>query len=421
MKVRSIQAIEGCTAKGCWRNARRAGFTLVEMLAALLVMALMTGIVATGISVSTNVYLKEQFSSQSQVLFDTIENALSDPLRFAQPNAENKPVVVYRNNNRDSRFVSPDLQARPGAKGARQVLYLSGENDTAGVPLLNEGIYGDCTVSDVTMTLEPKDGNKAYRTTVHLTIKSLRDESLTLSHDFTFDSQPGVSKEDALAADTGDEGGGFTPEVQPERQWTDVASRLYGGAGTATESGFEEYSSDVVAADKRELGASVTAAGDALSELSSQRTPEQIAELESVLRDSLSVMIDLDAAQADVNAARDQLDAAVTAFRNAPSSGGGGSDEQDEVYTLVLKGGWYGTKNYDITFRNLSDSKVSSITVELTAHGDVTSIGGNVSGERQQDGTWLVTFNNYGNPIDAHATLGPVYMVVNGTGDFYVE
>ena len=271
------------------------------------------------------------------------------------------------------------------------------------------------------MTVEPKDGNKAYRTTVHLTIQSLRDGSLTLSHDFTFDSQPGVSKEDALAADTGDEGGGFTPEVEPERQGTDVTSRLYGGAGTAIESGFEEYSSDVVAADKRELGASVTAAGDALSELSSQRTPEQITELESVLRDSLSVMIDLDAAQADVNAARDQLDAAVTAFRNAPSSGGGGSDEQDEVYTLVLKGGWYGTKNYDITFRNLSDSKVSSITVELTAHGDVTSIGGNVSGERQQDGTWLVTFNNYGNPIDAHATLGPVYMVVNGTGDFYVE
>lgn len=89
-------------------------------------------------------------------------------------------------------------------------------------------------------------------------------------------------------------------------------------------------------------------------------------------------------------------------------------------YTLQQTNAWDGNKQYDITFTNKKNEQVPSVTVTLKVKGSVTSIGGNVSGS-VNGSTATITFNNYGNGIEANATVGPIYMAVTGTGDFSLE
>ena len=71
----------------------RAGFTLVEMLAALMVLGLLTALVATGVARANDIYRAEQFASQAQVLSDSIYNAISTPIRFMRTDADGNYVV----------------------------------------------------------------------------------------------------------------------------------------------------------------------------------------------------------------------------------------------------------------------------------------------------------------------------------------
>ena len=109
----------------------------------------------------------------------------------------------------------------------------------------------------------------------------------------------------------------------------------------------------------------------------------------------------------------DDLAEGVYAASGASESGGA-------TYTLKQTNAWDGNKQYDITFTNNSNEKVGSVTVTLKANGNVSSIGGNVSGT-VSGSTASVTFNNYGNGIEANATVGPIYMLVTGNGDFSLE
>lgn len=103
-------------------------------------------------------------------------------------------------------------------------------------------------------------------------------------------------------------------------------------------------------------------------------------------------------------------------------STGSGEDSAKEAasYTLKQTNAWDGNKQYDINFTNNLDKKVDSVTVELKVKGKVTSIGGNVTGTINGS-TAKVTFNNYGNGIEAKASTGNIYMAVTGEGDFSLE
>ena len=84
------------------------------------------------------------------------------------------------------------------------------------------------------------------------------------------------------------------------------------------------------------------------------------------------------------------------------------------TYTLKQTNAWDGNKQYDITFTNNADHKLSCVTVEMKVRGTVTSIGGNVSGI-VNGSTASITFNNYCNGIEANTTVGPIYMAVTGS------
>lgn len=78
-----------------------SGFTLVELLAALLVLTLLTSVVAVGTSGALDVYRREQFASQAQMLSGTVDSSLADPFRFmtstlAEDGQEVDTVVFHR-------------------------------------------------------------------------------------------------------------------------------------------------------------------------------------------------------------------------------------------------------------------------------------------------------------------------------------
>ena len=106
-------------------------------------------------------------------------------------------------------------------------------------------------------------------------------------------------------------------------------------------------------------------------------------------------------------------------------SGNGEPPQAAEItqasYSLALKNAWDGGQNYGITFTNNTDQNAPAISVIVTCIGTVISIGGNVEGVINGDGTAKVTFRNYGNGIASYGTYTDVYMSVTGEGEFSVQ
>jgi Tfp pilus assembly protein PilE len=112
-------------------------------------------------------------------------------------------------------------------------------------------------------------------------------------------------------------------------------------------------------------------------------------------------------------------------WANVPLPSGGGQDDQivynEHGYYLQQTAAWDGHKSYALSLKNITGSQKESLSVKLTASGNITTIGGNVSGTINGDGTITVTFNNWGNPIQVDAEFQKIYMVIQGTGDFSVQ
>lgn len=151
-----------------WPSPRsRAGFTLVEMLAALVVLMLLTGIVVTGVSVGMATYQKTTFASESEALSSTIDSALSGPLRYAQRTADGASyTITYRS--------APIKSLEPASLVTVQngKLYWGTGTD---YPLLNDSAYADCKVASASVT--PNESSGVF--TVTYTIVSKTDSSLT--------------------------------------------------------------------------------------------------------------------------------------------------------------------------------------------------------------------------------------------------
>lgn len=101
------------------------------------------------------------------------------------------------------------------------------------------------------------------------------------------------------------------------------------------------------------------------------------------------------------------------------SSGANASTEKAS-YTIKQTNAWDGNRQYDMTFTNNTNEKVDAVTVKVKVKGEVTSIGGNVTGTVSGN-TATITFNNYGNGIEANTTTGAIYVAVTGNGDFGLE
>ena len=127
------------------RPRSRAGFTLVEMLSALMVLGLLTALVATGVARANDIYRAEQFASQAQVLSDSIYNAISTPIRFMRTDADGNYFIDLNGEK---------IKVSPGADGQLLAsrdgrLYFVGTSSGASVErqVLIDSAYGTCDVS----------------------------------------------------------------------------------------------------------------------------------------------------------------------------------------------------------------------------------------------------------------------------------
>lgn len=163
------------------KERSRAGFTLVEMLVALALMILMTAMVTVGVSVGLQTYRQSTFTSQSAILSNTIDSALSDPFRnmtsASDENGTTVYTIVYRDDAQGATIVDPQLKTNNGR------LYIVGKNlsgNAAEVTLLNGSAYADCAVTDVSLTLSAGNASGTYK------IQSTVDENLSKDYSFSF-------------------------------------------------------------------------------------------------------------------------------------------------------------------------------------------------------------------------------------------
>ncbi|MBQ9041554.1 MAG: type II secretion system protein [Eggerthellaceae bacterium] len=259
----------------------QAGFTLVEMLAALLVLSLMTGLVASGVSAGTRMYQQERFESQAQVLAGTINSTLADPVRFMQKTGSTC-TMSYEGN-----LISFPANGTPLQVDGDGHLYLQGsESGSNQVKLLNAGIYDACKVESLDSQLksEPNaDGTTAYVFEGSYTIAGPNG----FSKDFTFAIVPqfGVSRGNTASSGSGGSGSG--------------------GAGTIV--------------DKAPLDVQLSAARSELA-AGTDKPDSAKSALQTAIDAAQAVYENTNAAQDDVNSQVLALIAARAAFANASSA-----------------------------------------------------------------------------------------------------
>lgn len=158
---------------------QKRGYSLLEALLAVLIISLIAVAVSSGLSAATKVYREAVFSSNSQILQDTINAAASDILRFAKDvNTVNGPdggTVCFCN----SEYGAVTDEGYIGEKNG--YLYLFANSSDSGGLLVNTGAYDDMKVSDFRMSYE--ESAKIFTATYDLTNK---DGLLVKSCGFTY-------------------------------------------------------------------------------------------------------------------------------------------------------------------------------------------------------------------------------------------
>ena len=148
---------------------RNRGFTLVEMLVTMILLLLLTGLMTVGMNFAVTQQRHSVFYSQASTLKSTIDNALSDPLRYMRQSPDESGNVrwklIYRDDKANYIFdAAPVLVVGTGeswdsydamgtktqVEGLKGQLYLRGLSPMAGndgnkytyIKLLNAGAYG---------------------------------------------------------------------------------------------------------------------------------------------------------------------------------------------------------------------------------------------------------------------------------------
>lgn len=154
---------------------KKKGFTLTEMLVALLIMILLTGVIMIGIQAGSEIYRNSLFESESETMASTVNMALSDILRYASCGSTQTPVS-FTNSGYDiqsGHFLTED---------GRIYITERSEEDEGKLALLNEKSYSSLKIQDFSIQYDDNvytgsyiitDKNKKNTKTVNFTFRTL--------------------------------------------------------------------------------------------------------------------------------------------------------------------------------------------------------------------------------------------------------
>lgn len=145
------------------------GFTLVEMLACVITLLLLSAICGLGTDLAMQSYSESIFESDSQMLESTVDMYILDILRHAYDpvtseienpdNPNEKEIVSFSNRSYGILHGNIDLVDEPlDTRRGRLVVYRNAE-DTTGTIILSENVYtGNILITDFKLWYNEEEG-----------------------------------------------------------------------------------------------------------------------------------------------------------------------------------------------------------------------------------------------------------------------
>lgn len=141
---------------------KNKGFTLVETLAAMLIVVMISAVMVAGINSAITVYKKSTFLSESETLVSTLNTRLSDILRYAQYDSTDASAVVHFTNYSENigkgtlTLYNDKIMIVPDNKGAGPSEYRGITSDIS---------YTTMKISDFTLTYKDGVYSGSYKVT----------------------------------------------------------------------------------------------------------------------------------------------------------------------------------------------------------------------------------------------------------------
>lgn len=108
---------------------KRSGFSLTEVLIAVLLLSIFTAAIVPTIDSAVNTYKKSLFMSESTILSDTIDSALTDILR-------------YSTSEGDDKFTYEEFRGAYFSVSNGYLMFNTPSGKTTQTPLLGSSVYG---------------------------------------------------------------------------------------------------------------------------------------------------------------------------------------------------------------------------------------------------------------------------------------
>ena len=125
----------------------QSGMTLIEMLAAILVLTLLICAMGTGMEAAMGIYQESVFQSESAAMADILNTAMEDVLGFSHMTQTGDGWLASNG--------AYGLQAGGIVEKAGYLYLADGDRESL---LVNRGVYGNLAVADFCCTYEKEEG-----------------------------------------------------------------------------------------------------------------------------------------------------------------------------------------------------------------------------------------------------------------------
>ena len=143
----------------------KKGFTFTETLVALLIVALLSAVVLTGIRSAWSVHDDALFSSESEILASTINTALGDVLHYSsyERNGSTATGSIVKISNQNYGILRGSLEVDDG----KLYIKVSDDEQSSKLVLISDGAYTNISVTSFRLSYMAYDGGSVPKGTFY--------------------------------------------------------------------------------------------------------------------------------------------------------------------------------------------------------------------------------------------------------------